>query len=52
MENWGLITCRETGLIVDPNDTTQEQKQKIATLIAHEISHQANIRTFFSSVVN
>lgn len=48
MENWGLITCRETCLIVDPNDTTQEQKQKIATLLAHEISHQVCFEKLFS----
>ena len=40
MENWGLITCRETGLIVDLTDTNPSALQKIATLIAHEVSHQ------------
>ena len=40
MENWGLITCRETGLIVDLADTNPSALQKIATLIAHEVSHQ------------
>jgi aminopeptidase N len=40
MENWGLITCRETGLIIDPSDSTTAQLQKVATLIAHEVSHQ------------
>lgn len=40
MENWGLITCRETGLIVDPNDTNHSTLRKVATLVAHEISHQ------------
>jgi aminopeptidase N len=40
MENWGLITCRETGLIIEPTDATPAQLQKVATLIAHEVSHQ------------
>ena len=40
MENWGLITCRETGLIADLKDTNPQHLKKIATLIAHEISHQ------------
>ncbi len=40
MENWGLITCRETGLIIETSDATPAQLQKIATLIAHEVSHQ------------
>ena len=40
MENWGLITCRETGLIADLGDANPVNLQKMATLIAHEISHQ------------
>jgi puromycin-sensitive aminopeptidase len=40
MENWGLITCRENALIVDPKDSSPSQLRKVATLIAHEISHQ------------
>ena len=40
MENWGLITCRENALIVDPQDASPSTLRRIATLIAHEISHQ------------
>ncbi|TRY75825.1 hypothetical protein TCAL_11865 [Tigriopus californicus] len=40
MENWGVITCRETGLITDLDKANPATLQSIATLIAHEISHQ------------
>ncbi|MFZ1258231.1 MAG: M1 family metallopeptidase [Candidatus Saccharimonas sp.] len=40
MENWGLITYRETALLADPATTSISSKQYIATVIAHELSHQ------------
>ena len=40
MENWGLVTYREICLIVDPNNASISQKQQVATVIAHETSHQ------------
>lgn len=40
MENWGLITYREIALLVDPKTTTLSAKQYVATVIAHELSHQ------------
>ena len=40
MENWGLVTYRETALIVDPTTTSLSSKQYVATVIAHELSHQ------------
>ncbi len=40
MENWGVITCRETGMITDDKDSDPYSLQRVATLIAHEISHQ------------
>ena len=40
MENWGLITYRETALLADPATTTVASKQYIATVISHELSHQ------------
>ena len=39
MENWGLITYRETALLADENAGIAS-KQYIATVIAHELSHQ------------
>lgn len=40
MENWGLITYREIALLVDPETTTLSTKHYVATVIAHELSHQ------------
>lgn len=40
MENWGLITYREIALLVDPKSTTLSTKHYVATVIAHELSHQ------------
>jgi aminopeptidase N len=40
MENWGLITYRERALLVYPGETAQDVKEHIATVIAHETSHQ------------
>lgn len=40
MENWGLITYRETALLANPKTTSIDAKQYIATVIAHELSHQ------------
>lgn len=40
MENWGLITYRERALLVYPDETAQSVQEYIATVIAHETSHQ------------
>lgn len=40
MENWGLITYREVCLIVDPEKTSANTKEMVATVITHELSHQ------------
>jgi len=40
MENWGLITYREIALLADPNTTSISNKHYVATVIAHELSHQ------------
>lgn len=40
MENWGLITYREVALLVDPKTTGISGKQYVASVVAHELSHQ------------
>lgn len=39
MENWGLITYRETALLASPADS-QDTHEYVATVIAHELAHQ------------
>ncbi|KAG6932553.1 glutamyl aminopeptidase [Chelydra serpentina] len=40
MENWGLITYRETNLLYDPKESASSNKQRVAAVIAHELVHQ------------
>ena len=40
MENWGAITYREVGLLVDEDNTSIGSKEQIVEVIAHELSHQ------------
>lgn len=39
MENWGLITYRETALLYDPKISAAGNKQRVATVVAHELAH-------------
>ena len=39
MENWGLITYRETALLVDPENSASAAKQRVAEVISHEMAH-------------
>ncbi len=40
MENWGLVTYRESIMLVDPKHSSIESKQIAVLVIAHELSHQ------------
>lgn len=40
MENWGLITYRETAILYDPKETSIAAHQWVATVITHELAHQ------------
>lgn len=40
MENWGLVTYRETCLLVDEKNTSTERRQWIAVVVGHELAHQ------------
>ncbi|XP_003798224.1 glutamyl aminopeptidase isoform X2 [Otolemur garnettii] len=40
MENWGLITYRETNLLYDPEESASSNKQRVASVVAHELVHQ------------
>ncbi|KAM4677163.1 aminopeptidase N isoform 1-T2 [Discoglossus pictus] len=40
MENWGLVTYRETALLFDPAVSSIGNKERVATVIAHELAHQ------------
>ncbi len=40
MENWGAITYFERNILVDPKYATEDQKQDIFNVVAHEMAHQ------------
>lgn len=40
MENWGLITYRETALLYDPKSASIFNKHSISSVISHELAHQ------------
>uniref|UniRef100_A0A3B4BEN2 Uncharacterized protein n=1 Tax=Periophthalmus magnuspinnatus TaxID=409849 RepID=A0A3B4BEN2_9GOBI len=39
MENWGLVTYRETNLLYDPVGSSNRNKETTVTIIAHELAH-------------
>lgn len=40
MENWGLVTYRETALLIDPQNSSSKAKQWVALVVGHELAHQ------------
>lgn len=37
MENWGLVTYRETALMIDDKKASTQSKQRVAIVVAHEL---------------
>jgi len=40
MENWGLVTYRETALLIDEKTSGIASRQRVAYVVAHELAHQ------------
>lgn len=40
MENWGLITYRETAMLYQPGVSSEVNKQRVAIVVSHELAHQ------------
>lgn len=40
MENYGLVTYRETALLYDEKHSAASNRQRVATVVAHELAHQ------------
>lgn len=40
MENWGLITYRETAILYNQNESSALAQQRVAIVVAHELAHQ------------
>ncbi|XP_026149729.1 aminopeptidase N-like [Mastacembelus armatus] len=39
MENWGLVTYRETALLYDPVLSSTGNKERVTSVISHELAH-------------
>uniref|UniRef100_A0A9J8A0K9 Aminopeptidase n=1 Tax=Cyprinus carpio carpio TaxID=630221 RepID=A0A9J8A0K9_CYPCA len=39
MENWGLVAYRETALLYDPQTSANGNKQRVVTVVSHELAH-------------
>jgi len=39
MENWGLVTFRETKLLYNESISSIDDQEAIALIIAHELAH-------------
>jgi aminopeptidase N len=53
MENWGLITYRESSILYDPLETSSAAHQWVAIVIAHELAHQVrNAKTYIYAIPN
>jgi puromycin-sensitive aminopeptidase len=40
MENWGLVTYRETALLLEAASASRSNRQRVVEVIAHELAHQ------------
>ncbi|RZC41831.1 aminopeptidase N-like protein [Asbolus verrucosus] len=40
MENWGLVTFRETSLLWDEEESSNIYQESVVNVVAHELSHQ------------
>lgn len=43
MENWGLITFRETTMLYDARRDNLDRKQNVAVIVGHELAHQVSL---------
>ncbi|XP_032650172.1 aminopeptidase N [Chelonoidis abingdonii] len=46
MENWGLVTYRENSVLYDPLFSSIGNKERVVTVIAHELAHQSYLHAF------
>lgn len=52
MENWGLVTYQEGGLLYEEEVSSLLHKEAIATVIAHELAHQVGGENCFAFPCN
>ena len=42
MENWGLITYRETALLIKSGESAESNRKRVASVVSHELAHQVS----------
>ena len=47
MENWGIITFRESALLFDPITGSAADQKLVAMIVNHEVAHQVEFSTVF-----
>ena len=47
MENWGLVMYRESVLLYNPTINSAADRQKVCSVLAHELSHQVAYHSFY-----
>lgn len=40
MENWGLITYRETAMLYEEGVSSEGNLQRVTVVVTHELAHQ------------
>ena len=49
MENWGLITYRETAMLYEPGVSSEGNKQRVAVVVSHELAHQVSLSSLLAA---
>jgi len=44
MENWGLITFRETNLLYSERESSTNEMKRVAAVVSHELAHMVRLR--------
>lgn len=52
MENWGLLTFRETALLYDDSESSASDKMYVLSVVAHEIAHMVMFSLIISIIDN
>lgn len=52
MENWGLVTYRETRILYDDHNNSIYDKRDVVNVICHELAHMwfGNLGKYFISI--
>ena len=43
MENWGLVTFRESAVLFDPSTGSVADKKLVTMIVDHELAHQVRL---------